>query len=239
MVLDWKEICRDRPFVESSDMSTIFKQLNLREKILLGLLVTGAVIEDLADRLYEPFDLYHRGVGPSRESYEYFREKENSSRKTLYFLAAAKLISRSQHAGQDSYLLTEEGLNLIFKKFPKLKYGNRTWDGYWRVVVYDIPEKDKKLRVHLRSQLRYLGFKFLQRSVWVSPFAVENDLEAFLKKERLWGKILVLKSKLPDLESQRWAKIFKVALKPERVFDSRVERQIHQLLSDPLLPKGI
>ena len=108
------------------------------------------------------------------------------------------------------------------------------------MVVYDIPEKDHKLRARLRSQLRYLGFKFLQKSVWVSPFAVEDDLEAFLKKERLWGKIIVLKSKLPDSESRRWAKIFRVGVpKAEANSMNGVEARVTKLITDPLLPKGL
>ncbi len=46
----------------------------------------------------------------------------------------------------------------------------RRWDEKWRVLIFDIPEKRKNLRVRLRSTLQALGFSRLQDSVWVYPY---------------------------------------------------------------------
>ena len=43
----------------------------------------------------------------------------------------------------------------------------------------------------------------MQRSVWFSPYPVEKELEAFLKKEKLWEKIMVFKTVLKDEDSAR------------------------------------
>lgn len=50
---------------------------------------------------------------------------------------------------------------------------NRGWDGKWRMVVFDLPEKKRGLRNELRKQLRAARFGGLQRSVWISPDPVQ------------------------------------------------------------------
>ena len=39
----------------------------------------------------------------------------------------------------------------------------RSWDGLWRLVVYDIPEADRRLRLKLRRDLWNSGFGCLQK----------------------------------------------------------------------------
>jgi len=59
------------------------------------------------------------------------------------------------------------GNSINFKK-PK------RWDGKWRLVIFDIPEKDRDFRNILRSHLRELRFFRLQNSVFISPHPFEN-----------------------------------------------------------------
>ena len=44
----------------------------------------------------------------------------------------------------------------------------KKWDKKWRIVMFDIPEKNKNLRHVLRWKLREWQFEKLQKSVWVS-----------------------------------------------------------------------
>lgn len=64
------------------------------------------------------------------------------------------------------------------------------WDGKWRVLIFDIPEKRKELREKVRNTLRAIGFKWLQDSVWVYPFDCE-DFIALLKADFCIGKDLL------------------------------------------------
>lgn len=54
---------------------------------------------------------------------------------------------------------------------------NQDWDELWRVVGYDIPENKRTERRMVRKNLHELGFKQLQRSVWVSPLAVDEYIK--------------------------------------------------------------
>lgn len=59
--------------------------------------------------------------------------------------------------------------NLIIKKPDH-------WDGKWRVVFFDIPEKKKKARNALREKLRDLGFCEMQKSVFVFPYECQDEI---------------------------------------------------------------
>lgn len=46
---------------------------------------------------------------------------------------------------------------------------SRSWDGRWRLVVFDVPELTRTTRVRLERLLRRMSFGYLQDSVWLSP----------------------------------------------------------------------
>ena len=66
----------------------------------------------------------------------------------------------------------------------------RRWDGKWRVLIFDIPEKQKRSREQIRRTLVSLGFRRLQDSVWVYPYDCE-DLIILLKADLRIGKDLL------------------------------------------------
>lgn len=61
------------------------------------------------------------------------------------------------------------GSSINFKK-PK------HWDGKWRIILFDIPERDRLFRDILREHLYALGFYKLQHSVFVSPHPFEKSI---------------------------------------------------------------
>ncbi len=50
------------------------------------------------------------------------------------------------------------------------------WDNTWRLVMFDIPEEQKKQRVAFTHSLRGLGFQILQQSVWIHPYPCKEEL---------------------------------------------------------------
>jgi DNA-binding transcriptional regulator PaaX len=66
----------------------------------------------------------------------------------------------------------------------------RRWDGQWRMVVYDIPEKRRSTRVALLAVLRRHDFYKLQASVWVYPYDCE-ELITLIKADIGEGKGVV------------------------------------------------
>jgi len=79
--------------------------------------------------------------------------------------------------------LTETGRIKIIRSVIKEKSRCGKWDGKWRAICFDIPELNKKERRFLRTELKWMRFKELQHSVWITPFNIEKELLALLK---LW-----------------------------------------------------
>lgn len=57
----------------------------------------------------------------------------------------------------------------------------KRWDGLWRVVIFDIEEKHRRLRDIFRRRLVQLNLFQLQKSVFVSPYPCFDEIE-FLRE---------------------------------------------------------
>jgi DNA-binding transcriptional regulator PaaX len=57
-----------------------------------------------------------------------------------------------------------------------------SWDGFWRIILLDLPEKRKNERESLRYLLKKAGFVCLKNSAWISPYPFEH-LFANIKKD--------------------------------------------------------
>jgi len=64
------------------------------------------------------------------------------------------------------------------------------WDGKWRVLIFDIPEKKRTTRTKIRWTLDRIGFKRLQDSVWIYPYDCEEYV-TLLKSDFKIGKDLL------------------------------------------------
>ena len=49
-----------------------------------------------------------------------------------------------------------------------------TWDGFWRIIIIDIPEERKNERESLRYLLKKANFVCIKNTVWISPLPYEN-----------------------------------------------------------------
>lgn len=95
--------------------------------------------------------------------------------KSLYRL---NIISKEKNEdGSIKVLLTEKGkLRALNCQLENLKNKKEKWDGKWRMVSYDIPERFKKGRDALRKKLRDVGFQELQKSVFVFPYDCRKEI---------------------------------------------------------------
>jgi len=80
-------------------------------------------------------------------------------------------------------VLTKEGQKKALKfKLDEMEIRKPVkWDGEWRVVIFDIPEKFKKAREALRIKLKELGFLELQKSVFVLPYECEDEINFIME----------------------------------------------------------
>ncbi len=51
------------------------------------------------------------------------------------------------------------------------------WDKKWRILIFDIKEKNKIKREALRGKIKQLGLYPLQKSVWVCPYKFYKEMD--------------------------------------------------------------
>lgn len=76
--------------------------------------------------------------------------------------------------------------------WTKMRLEDEKWDGKWRLVIWDIPEKRRNARDLLRHQLKQLGFKKYQQSVWISQKNCTLLLREYIKKVGIGDWVTVL-----------------------------------------------
>lgn len=69
------------------------------------------------------------------------------------------------------------------------------WDGLYRFIFFDIPERDRVIRDLLRNQLRRVGAIKFQKSVWVTKENITRELNNFIKVNDLGDHISVVEVK--------------------------------------------
>ena len=145
--------------------------------ILEGLFWTGAI----AVASTNPYFL-HRLVPKLIQHARYKLQKRKnmkSFQRSFYYLKQQGLIN-FEYQGKQVYIsLTKEGR----KKAKKYNVDNlkikrpKKWDKKWRILIFDIQDKQKIKREALRGKLKELGFYKLQKSVWVCPYDFEKEVE--------------------------------------------------------------
>lgn len=86
--------------------------------------------------------------------------------------------------------LTEKGVLCAIGGCDPMERWNRSWDGLWRMVIFDLPETQRQLRAKLRRELMAANFGCLQGSVWITPDALEPVLP-LLGKHDIKGGTMV------------------------------------------------
>ena len=66
------------------------------------------------------------------------------------------------------------------------------WDGVWRIAAFDVPTVKKVSREFLRQHLKALGFRPIQKSVFVCPYPCDKELERICKFYEIDGHVSLL-----------------------------------------------
>lgn len=105
---------------------------------------------------------------------------------TLRYMKYCGLISDNYEHG---LRITPKGqIRLRKVEYEQIKITHpKKWDGKWRIVIYDVPERLRLKRINLSTKLEAIGLYQLQKSVWVYPFPCRDVIEkvgAHLKLEK-------------------------------------------------------
>ncbi len=99
--------------------------------------------------------------------------------RSITSLKKRGLVSLGEKDGQQVLTLSENGKKRMLQfnlDQMEIKRPHR-WDGYWRIVIFDIPEKRREGRDALREKLKQLGFYQLQKSCFIHPFDCKSEID--------------------------------------------------------------
>ena len=105
-------------------------------------------------------------------------DRDREVRRLLRHMKRLETITIEEDGGY-KIRITDKGK----ARFRKVQFDNLTipaqskWDGKWRLVIFDVPEKYGASRRALTEKLQIMGFKMLQKSVWVHPFPCSAEVE--------------------------------------------------------------
>ena len=76
-----------------------------------------------------------------------------------------------------------------------------TWDGFWRIIILDIPEERKSEREALRYLLKKANFVCIKNTVWISPHPYENLFTNIKKDLGLSTELMIIVTDKLDPET--------------------------------------
>ena len=147
----------------------------VREKILLLLL--GGIALGFC---YTPGQQWRVVNAVSRE---WNKISKKELREGVSYLYRLKYIDKEQNKNNlTSVVLTKKGkLTALNYQLENIKNKGEKWDGKWRMVAFDIPEKYRKGRDALRYKLKNIGFCELQKSVLITPYNCDKEIGSLVE----------------------------------------------------------
>ena len=100
----------------------------------------------------------------------------------IEFISDEKLAYRLTDRGREKAVLTN------------LKFDEKDWDGRWRLVIFDIPEKRRAARDLFRNKLKQWEFIYFQQSVWGTKKNCTRILRDFVKSAGIEDWVMVVES---------------------------------------------
>ncbi len=152
-------------FIKNSD-----SKRELTKEILKGLAIGGLIVASFAlPGLPQIFSIL--GINNSKDRYRVKRAVQS--------LQKQKFINIYEKGDEQVMEITEKGKKRILKyRFDEMKLVRpKKWDGLWRIISFDIPEKYKRGRDALTRKLKEMKFYPFQKSVFICPFECRDEID--------------------------------------------------------------
>ncbi len=108
--------------------------------------------------------------------------------------------------GIEKFHLTPAGRNKFLRHqfntlVPKKE---KTWNGKWKIVLFDVPEFKRRTRDGLRKKLKEMGFLEFQKSVFIFPYRCEDEINFIINFLDIAEHVYYLEAAIsPDVEFRR------------------------------------
>ena len=148
-----------------------------RTKVLMTLLLFSDISNNPIDRSFSSVNLNERIQSIVDLT---FNEK---TRGTISGLIKHVRIEKISQHETNEYRLKEQGFYEIVLDFPFFRFLKDSWDGKWRILSYEIPEKKRELRDKLRREVAGWGLGPWHRSFWITPHPIVNNLRELVSQK--------------------------------------------------------
>ncbi len=159
---------------------------------------------------YKTFKII-KGIGRAWKEIEYI--EYHSLRHAIRSLYQSKLIGAKQNKdGSITLQLSDLGRQrALTYKLETMVLKKKRWDYKWRLVIFDIPNNKRRLRETLRFYLRQLDFYKLQKSVYITPYKCEREIEFLVEyfKLKKHVRFMVVKSFDNQLDVKKYFGLIK------------------------------
>lgn len=145
----------------------------------MGVLTISAFLSPSIYKEPQYIDFGESGASDKKKKKIKFREM--TIRQSIWRLKKMGFVRQDGN----SYKLTEMGLKLARYILQRKKIIGSKWDGKFRLVIFDIPEEKKEIRVWLREELYIINYQRLQKSVFIGKNALPEDLIKEIKKKKI------------------------------------------------------
>lgn len=116
-----------------------------------------------------------------RRLYEKRKGRQNFE-SFLRYLKRSGYIKIKSLEPKGAVIITKKGMEKILRISLKKTEKKRRKDGKWIMLIFDIPERLRKLRDLFRRDLQVLDFQFFQKSIWVCPYDVLEALQKLVQR---------------------------------------------------------
>ncbi|MBI5220417.1 MAG: hypothetical protein HY978_01100 [Candidatus Liptonbacteria bacterium] len=134
---------------------------------------------------------------------EWRRIDQRALREAIRKLYCSQMVDFKEHAdGTVSLVLARDGQEKVLRynlDSLTIKRPAR-WDGWWRVVTFDVPETYKQGRNALAGTLKRLGFYPFQKSVFVYPHECRDEVDFVVELFKLRPYVRFLHAKETDVD---------------------------------------
>ena len=89
-------------------------------------------------------------------------------------------------------LYKEKGGRMVFRYFSLKEEDEKEKEEL--IIIFDIPEKERRKRDWLRSQLKLFDFEQIQKSVWLGPDRLPKEFFAYLEELGIRGNIKIFRT---------------------------------------------
>lgn len=114
---------------------------------------------------------------------------------SIYYLKRAGWVRARRIGNRLEVCITADGVHRVWR--DRLKAVTQRLGGGWvYIIIFDFPESERSRRGQWRQFLKWLGVRYLQKSVWYTDREIGEELARMVKREGLDEWVHVLKAQI-------------------------------------------